>query len=234
MLTRTVIQSTQRSTAMRRYIGLLAAMTLTLGLIAASASGGRLSITSRFFRTTWHSLELKDASSGSPVIKCPVTLEGSFHSATFKKVRWIHFGYVTRGIVNTVSVCTGGTATILQEALPWTVLYESFSGTLPNITAMELAVKDIAFRYQNGTFGFTCLYHDRGAPEENEGFIMERDEATGALTAITINILHSMPKSEGSASCPSRARFGPNIAEFEGTGQVTQLTSTTRITLTLI
>jgi hypothetical protein len=103
----------------------------TLMLAVASASASRLSLTSNQFRVVWSPLTIE----GSGIaVRCPVTMEGSFRSRTIQKVRESTIGSVTRA---SVGACTGGTATFLTAGLPWNFTYESFEGTLPNISGLK-------------------------------------------------------------------------------------------------
>lgn len=131
-----------------------AAMTaLALLVSVTAASANRLSSNSSTFRVVWEHLEFENTFIAA-VTKCPVTIEGSFHSSTIRKVTNMLFGQTTRAIV-VAGACTGGSATALQETLPWHITYQSFIGTLPNITGIKMHAIGNSFRVLNG--GFTCL-----------------------------------------------------------------------------
>lgn len=88
-----------------------------LALAVGSASAARLSVTSSGFRIVWRSLSFRSTVAPEVVLECPVTLEGSFHSATFRKVRGAVIGGVTRAQANSGS-CTRGRLALNQETLP--------------------------------------------------------------------------------------------------------------------
>src|SRR6185436_11338861 len=110
----------------------MAASALTIAV--GTAAAGRLSLNPRTFRATWTGLEFTSASLfGANTLRCPVTIEGSFHSATIQKRPGALIGHVTRATMFSAR-CTGGTFTVLQNTLPWHVTYEGFAGALPRIT----------------------------------------------------------------------------------------------------
>src|SRR5262245_29490211 len=86
---------------------LLATLVLTLGTTTATAR--KLSLTSKVFRITWASLtfdgieEMEEFDTLST--RCPVTMEGSFHSATIRKVEEAQIGHITR-VVTKENSCT--------------------------------------------------------------------------------------------------------------------------------
>jgi hypothetical protein len=118
-------------------VGLGATLLFALNISAASAR--TLSIgPSQNFRGTFSDLEFKALEIRDD---CHVTMEGSLHARTIAKVAGALLGYVTRV---TIGQCSIGT-TVLTETLPWHVRYESFSGTLPNITLLVIRQRG-AFR----------------------------------------------------------------------------------------
>jgi hypothetical protein len=215
---------------------ILAALTasLLMGLAVSSASAGRLSTSNTRFRITWNNLKFEGEEGGLQQT-CRVTLEGSFHSATLRKVERALIGAITRGIVDSTN-CRGTNephrATILQETLPWHVTYESFRGTLPDITEIQLLLRRYDFRFSATILGITgnCLYLDNGRLEENLLGNVRRNIAGGALTEIEepagrrAGLLIGTPFRE---ACPPFGRL-------TGTGQVFLQGNTTRISITLI
>lgn len=196
--------------------------TLLMSLAVSAASANRLSVSNRNYRITWASLNLNDEN-GNTVIECAVTLEGSFHSATIRKVPGALIGHVTRAIVKN-ETCTGGSATILQEKLPWHVTYDSFTGRLPNITGVKLLLHRTAFRVS--VFGglVTCLFQENGVARARG---TANVEAGGAITTITPDAAARIPRFEGSGLCPTEGGFTED-------GAVTLLGTTARITVRLI
>jgi hypothetical protein len=212
---------------------ILAALTasLLMGLAVSSASAGRLSTTNTRFRVTWENLIFKDINAGGLQQTCRVTLEGSFHSATIRKLPGTLIGAITRGIVDSNN-CRGSLephrATILQETLPWHLTYESFRGTLPNIESVTVLLRRYEFQISATFIGatITCRYLDAGLPEENQAGQITR-LAGGELTELRTVAGRRASKLIGPEVCP-------NFGTLEGTGQVFLLGNTTRIRITLI
>ena len=75
-------------------LALAATFLVSLGVTSASAS--RLSVSNRNFRAVWSLLTLSTAGTQ---ITCPVTLEGSFHSATLAKRAGALIAHISRASV---------------------------------------------------------------------------------------------------------------------------------------
>jgi hypothetical protein len=90
------------------------AAALMLG-IGAGVGTGALSVNETRFRAAYSRLDFK-LSGVEQVVTCAVTLEGSFHSATFATVRGVEAGQFTRAATG---ACTGGRVTLESETLPW-------------------------------------------------------------------------------------------------------------------
>jgi len=131
----------------RLVAGLAAAFILAAGLGTASARN--LSATHQSLRATWAGLELTN-SINTVTVRCPVTLEGSFHSRTIAKVANSLTGYITRAVLNS-GACTNGRSTLLVETLPWHLTYEGFTGTLPSIATIRFLLIRVAFDIEDGT-----------------------------------------------------------------------------------
>src|SRR5215213_7620345 len=130
--------------------GLTAAILLSFAV--GSASANRLSISTRNVRVVWSNLQLEGG--GSRII-CPVTLEGSFHSSTITKTAGLLIGHISRAsVIGSTPPCTGGHATVLRETLPWHVTYESFAGTLPRPSRINIQLIGASFQVDQPT---TCL-----------------------------------------------------------------------------
>lgn len=193
---------------------------LGLALAVGSASANRLSYSSQLFRIIWTSLTFSEAGGNFP-ISCPVTLEGSFHSTTFSKVRELLVGFITRASVNNAG-CTEGQATILSESLPWHVRYQSFTGTLPAITGVRHYLIGAAFQIEPG-LGIRCL------ARSSEAFPAAGDatrEAGGNITSLS---------PDSTLAIPVTGTACPEAGIFSGSGEVfVQGSNTTRVRLTLI
>jgi hypothetical protein len=199
--------------------GLTAALTMALALTSATAS--RLSYSSQGFRIVWASLTFSESGGNFP-ISCPVTLEGSFHSSTIRKVLGTLVSYISRAIVNDAA-CSEGHATILRESLPWHVLYQGFTGSLPRIVSVRHYLIGAAFQIEPG-LGVVCLA--RSTVERPAAGDATRDSITGAIMTLEPDSLLSIPVI-GGAACP-RAGI------FAGSGEVYVLGTTTRVRLSLI
>jgi hypothetical protein len=204
--------------------------TLLMGLAVGSATAGRISTSNPRFRAVWAALSLTSPESEIRV-SCPVTLEGSFHSATIRKTRGALIGAITKAVIGGAEPpCTGGRATMLQESLPWHLTWESFRGTLPRIEGVTFLIRRYAYRIEVTVLGFRvgCLYKDQGRPEENLAGEVAVNRETGQVTTETPLTNRYAGFLSGSELCPRRA-------SHTGAGQVFLLGSnTTRITITLI
>ena len=135
---------------MHSYIRVLLAGIAAMAILAAGvgvASAGRLSVSNRHIRGVWSRFTLSNTVT-SEVIECQVTLEGSFHSSTTKKVAGALIGHITRP---SIDACTGGNVTVDPEVLPWHLHYESFSGTLPNINSILISMTGSSYLISLGS-----------------------------------------------------------------------------------
>jgi hypothetical protein len=207
----------------------LAALTAAavFGVLVAGASANRIATSNQSFRVTWNSLEFIGFEFVE-AIRCPVTIEGSFHSRTISKVLEALVGYITRAIVGTP--CTGGTATALTASLPWHIRYNGFTGTLPEIREIHLRLVNAGFLIQTieplfGTL-VACLYQSTAA-SPMRGWIGR--EAAGQLTNLRVDETAGIPLFR------QLAGFCPNPGKLRGTSNtITLLGATTRITVTLV
>ena len=204
---------------------LLTTLTTTaiLAIAVSSATASHLSVSNQNFRSTWTSLRFN---AGGNIILCPVTLETSFHSATFSKTSGLLIGYVTRAsIIGSSPSCVGGTATVRGETLPWHIRYRSFTGTLPNISGAVVGLIGASFRVQPA------------------GSLACNATTTATHPAVgTININTTTHVAESATPDPNaRIPLEEGFCVFAGEGSfeessqtLTVLGSTTRITVTLI
>jgi hypothetical protein len=126
-----------------------------LALAAGTASARRFELTNQRFRVVWASFEFI-VSEIMATIRCPLTMEGSFHSKTFSKVSGQLVGYVTSAKV--ADPCEGGRVSTLPETLPWHIRYASFRGTLPRITEVTLQLIGASWFMDIQPFGIRCLF----------------------------------------------------------------------------
>ncbi|MBS1869468.1 MAG: hypothetical protein JSS99_07365 [Actinobacteria bacterium] len=197
-----------------------AAAALLLALAVGSASANRLSYSEQSFRIVWTRLIFSEAGGGFP-INCPVTLEGSFHARTFTKTRDQLSGYITNAVVNNAG-CTEGHATILRATLPWHVTFQSFTGTLPNITGVRYDLIGAAFQIEPG-LGIVCLASSSvTSPAAGNA----SREAGGNITSL---------QPDSSLAIPVTGALCPEAGIFSGSGEVyVQGSSERRVRLTLI
>ncbi|HEV7772468.1 MAG TPA: hypothetical protein VGO48_04145 [Conexibacter sp.] len=167
-----------------RIIKLIAAAcgaALILCAAAGSAAAGRFSFSNRDIRATWTDFKIE---SGPGELRCPLTMEGSFHSSTIAKVRASLIGYITRvSYQGAQPPCFGGQMTVLQETLPWRIQYERFAGTLPNITRIDISIIGASLRASLNLLGATCL----GRSTAESPVRAELDVVAGRVTNIRLN-----------------------------------------------
>jgi hypothetical protein len=194
---------------MHRYTKVvLAALTATLALAIAvvAASANRLAGNETQFRTIFTSMEFIG---GGATVRCPVTLEGSYHSRTISKVVGSLIGYLTK---TTVGTCNGGTARANTETLPWHIRYASFTGTLPTIRTISQNI--IRSSFTVGILGINCRY----TPAEVTAVVTR--EAGGVATGITFT--KENITSETGGFCPNTNRFtGSGSVRTGGGGNIT-------------
>jgi hypothetical protein len=199
--------------------------TAIMAMALTNASANRLSVNGHNVRVVWRTLEFAGAGGGFSATRCAVTIEGSFHSNTIKKVEKALVGHISRASV--ASPCTGGTATVTTGTLPWKIDYNGFTGTLPAIRSVRFLLVGMSFRIAKTVlFTFSCdSTTEEAEPSEGEALI----EAGGN----TLNLVPDANTSFAStgASCPEAAgRFSAPAED----GNLTVLGATTRIRITLI
>jgi hypothetical protein len=217
---------------------ILTALTAALVLASAvgSASARSLSASEQSIRVSWTSLEF---SSSLATIRCRVTLEGSFHARTIAKVARALIGAISRAIVG--HACTGGEAWAdngteaeplgtAPQKLPFHVTYESFAGTLPNISSLGLLLSRISFVLQATSIGVSarCRY---GRVEDNISGTATREAGGGITSLAPVAGRDRARLVEGLLNgglCPGEGQFAGS------SGPVTGLSNTNTITVTLI
>jgi hypothetical protein len=212
---------------MQRHIRLLLtglAATAILAAAVGTASAQRLALSNQAIRVVWNSLELSNSITTN-VVRCAVTLEGSFHSRTIEKIRDKLVGYVTRANVQN-NQCTGGNATILNETLPWHLTYQSFRGTLPRIENILLNLIRAGFII--GIPGNNCKAIT--STESPARGIANLNTTTGRVEGLTADEGASIPLTNG----PGGFACGLGSGRFRGTGVVTLLGTNNSIFITLI
>lgn len=208
-----------------KHLATLIATTLALALAVSNAAATHLRVSNQNIRATWTSLQLSNTVNAETIL-CPVTIEGSFHNSTIAKTVGALIGYVTRASIS--ATCTGGSATIHQESLPWHITYEGFTGTLPNIATEKLLVIGAFFEIALPG-GTQC-----SARSELEHPVVVTNNlnlSTHAMEALAPEPNTRIPLTNGNGGIFCGLANGI----LSGTSTtLTQLGSTTQITLTLI
>jgi hypothetical protein len=216
----------QRGIMLRPTKTLMASLTVVVALLACvtTTSANNISQSSRTFRGTWAPLRIIDRElfGTEGTVSCNVTLEGSFHSSSIRKVARAQVGYISRAVMG--SPCTGGTASILSGTLPWHLTYDSFTGTLPNITKVQFGLSDAGLSVDPaGEILPQCLG--------------QADPTTLFLVGFYVGFLVGIWVYAGWATYRAnnlRVSCGTGGMELFGEGPVTVLGSTAEITVRLI
>ena len=206
---------------MYRNVRLLLISAAAMALLAAAvggASAGRLSITDRTSRIIWRRWDI-NSSSGSTV-SCTLTMEGSFHSGTIHKRFKALIGHITRAAVN---ACTGGTATVRQETLPWHRTYMGFDGTLPRPTRIRSLFSGLSADVTSG--GVTCGVRTETGNNATGSYVIE---AGGGITELSWDTETAIRPTSGGFLCEIIT------FTFAGSGAYTRLGSASTATLRLI
>lgn len=185
---------------------------VTLAAAAGATPGANLSFSNRSFRIVFQPIEFIVPGLGT--VTCHATWEGAFHSTSIAKVLGNLIGYVTRAFIHRpLPLCGGGFAWILNGSeeievlrvipattLPWHIRYRSFSGTLPNITAITVDIVDLAFMTR--IFETLCLYKSTAASPARVIFTVN---AEGQVTVGKIDETVAIPRFSGAMACPATA-----------------------------
>lgn len=213
--------------------------TYLVGAVAASAlmaavgpaRANTLSTTERGLRVSWLSLEME---AGESVIRCPLTLEGSFHSTSISKTSSVLVGHISRASFRgalAAGACTNGAVTVYQESLPWHIQYGGFTGSLPRPSGLVLRLVNVRFRLDPLGIFPACIARSGEGEEEEEPYepmmVQANIEANGLVTGLSQVRWSAIPLEGG--LCP----FGSSLY-FNGTGSVTRLGAATNIAITLI
>jgi hypothetical protein len=208
---------------------------LALTLAVSDASARNLSVSTQSIRAAWAPMLFNGE--GNFGVRCNVTLEGSFHSRTLPKVANTLVGLITRAAVARPCVA-GGTAwayngsernealgnTTLPNSLPWHLTYESFAGTLPNITRVRFLLSGARFLIRAPTPLGTilCIYTASGA---------------NGLASLTATLAAGGRVEELSWREELRIgseTFGCPAARFHNAAALTVLGAATAVTITLV
>lgn len=159
---------------MRTRLGLaLVALVCSLLLAAAVGSASQLVYSENHFRITYSPMSF--IPSFGATIRCPVTIERSFHSRTIGKASGSLIGFTQSFATRT---CEAGSWRVHSATLPWHAQWSTFSGSLPLIADVTTAIVGIEFELAAEAFGLrvNCDYRIASTP-----FIDVR-ESRGVLT----------------------------------------------------
>jgi hypothetical protein len=202
--------------ACTRALAALVAASAMCAAVTATATANRIRVSSTQIRHTWPEWTIN--LEGGFRISCPITLEGSIHSSTISKVFAQLVAHVTRPAINAAS-CTGGSVLLLAASLPWHIKYDLFSGTLPNITALQFQFVGMAFL--TTVLGTSCLYQTTAASPAKWIDSLVRGVVTSTRWVESVRI----PSVSG-GFCPA--------ATLSGSGSLTHAGTTTALSITLI
>lgn len=209
-------------------VGALVAAALTTavaGARAISMGDGNIRAVFREFRS--------GGSGGSVEIRCPLTLEGSFHSRTYAKVRGTLVGQITRAAMGHPCSGTGGDMYVLNgvevqggrtvpNTLPWPLRYFAFSGTLPRLSSVTLDIINFSWIYP--PFGEICLYR---STETNPARFVWEVASEGRVTGIRAEAEPPVLLNSGGILCPAEITYA-------NSGTISRLGTTSPISITLI
>jgi hypothetical protein len=218
---------------------LLSCALATFALAAAvhTASARELSFSTQDIRAVWAPVTVILPESAIE-FTCLMTLEGRLHSRTIGKVDGNLIGYITRAIVGHPCAGAGemwihnGTeaplGNVRATSLPWHMTYRGFTGTLPTITEIRILLRGIRTTAYWRVGEITLCLANFGNAEES--IISEwKVGAGGRIIAIQF-LAQPLVRREtfNMTSCQ------PNIRWNSSATQVTQLSTTTAISVTLI
>lgn len=214
-----------------RRLGMVVAIVVVAALAAAGvAAANRFAFSSSGFRLVWPAegplliRKPTEAFGIDDLFNCPVTLEGSFHSATLmRKVSGGLAGNINRAVLGRCNTERSWLEQpqFLVATLPWHLRYSSFAGTLPRVTSVSWSITGFAFSaVERGFFRLNCLYR---APEPL--VFRTTRESLGAITAATL---------EGRVEKTTMGGECAFSGTLSGAPRVTALGSTSAVTVTLI
>ncbi|HEV7774749.1 MAG TPA: hypothetical protein VGO48_15820 [Conexibacter sp.] len=186
--------------------------TVLLAALVGTASAGRLSTSSLGIKATFARINF---AGGVGTVECEIVVEGAFHERSISKTRGTLSGFLTSA---RITRCARGGVTVLTETLPWHLRYDSFTGSLPNITGIRAGIVGVAFRIREPSFGIECL--SRTTAEEPGTILFNRETGTGATISASVG---------GTVRCG-----GGFTGTFSGTTSSLDNGSGTRVTVTLI
>jgi len=178
-----------------------------LGALVSAASANRLQYSSQTTKATWTRWNFRIS---GETAECEVVLSGSFHSRSFTKTVQL-LGYITEA---SVTRCARWSVTVNGASLPWHREYRSFTGTLPNITAIEERITGAEWTIREPVFGITCTIR-----REQSSTILTYAPSSGVVSNVSVS---------GSSPCSGFT------ATLEGATERVDNGSGAKLTITLI
>jgi hypothetical protein len=212
---------------------------LILSAAVAIAHARRFEFSNTAIRAAWTGGFQLNLVTSLVTIRCPVTIEGSLHSRTFGKVSGQLIGYITSAALR--RPCTNGedwiqngterlsNGTTAPSSLPWHIRYDSFSGTLPNISNILLRLTNVALLFRTPFESVGCLYITTMVYPM---VVLARITGPGRTIGLSPDPFVTIPAAqrlEGIATCPNDARF-----ETAADAPLTVQGTSTQITLRLV
>jgi hypothetical protein len=217
---------------------LIAASTLATAI--GSAGARRLALSENHIRAVWEGAEeatVRDAG-GFFIIECDLTIEGSFHSRTLSKVSGQLIGFITvaeaphicepGGELGEIAILNGFEPDETGEpvevnSLPWHIRYDSFKGTLPNVTGIRVQIIGAGVLAWNEVAG--CLYRSTAA---RPAFAI-LEVVAGTITTMRWEEVFSIPLEPVGGMlfgifCPASAKLARKSISFEVQRRTTRIT----------
>jgi hypothetical protein len=200
-----------------------------LAAMVGAAAARRFEVSEQQFRATF---EQFGYNGGGVNVLCRVTLSGSFHSRTISKVCGQLIGYITQAslarpciqgeawVLNGVERLSDGTTS--SNTLPWHVRYMSFTGTLPSITRIQVAV--VGYAFLEICIGSSCLFKSTAERPALFDFTLSSGRVTGFKWDETAQVPLFI---RGGITCPTEV-------VFEGTGAVTATATSREVFVRLV
>jgi hypothetical protein len=192
----------------------LTAAALAMALAVSGASARRIAASEANFLVAWPPSSPIVLEAAGNTIRCPVTIDGSYHSRTISKVCGLLIGYINQAIVGN-SACTSGHMTALTETLPWHIRYFRFRGGLPMIEEFDLLIVGARFK-DEASGGLECLWGTTNA-HPGVGAVNLTSEVEEGLIVASMSALpeFTIPLSGGEFLCSLAGNM-----HIEGRGNV--------------
>jgi hypothetical protein len=194
----------------RAATAVLVAVT-ALALAASAASANALSVSDRDIYVIWDEMSDRLTLGGELETECNLTLLGAFSERTFTKTQGEVIGTIDHA---EKGACEPAPGIQLEETLPWNITYQAFTGRLPSITSIRLAIVGAAFLVEFGGFA-ECLYT---TTEENPIAGEAIIGAGGAVTGLAYDGDETIPTRDlapFSFLCDGQEINGNGVADVE-------------------